>query len=327
MKIKDQVLKLLEENKGSALSGEAIAKSLSVSRNAVWKSIKLLKQEGYSISATTNRGYCLEIDNDILSKQSIEGHLSKLSRHCSITVYKSLPSTNSLLKAMAAEGAPEGSVIISEEQTAGRGRLGRSFYSPTGTGIYMSILLIPKFSIHKALFITTAAAVAVARAIEKVFPQKEARIKWVNDIYCDNKKVCGILTESSLDFEGGSFEYAILGIGINVTSPKEDFPEELKNIATSLCSTDSYTSGARSLLAAEILNSFYELYEHLEDESLLREYKSRSLLIGEKITILSREGSIPALALDIDEEFRLKVQLEDGSIKALNSGEVSIRKG
>ena len=185
MKVKDQVLKQLEDNKGTYFSGSELAAALGVSRNAVWKAIKSLEKSGYRISAVPNKGYCLNMDNDILSSWSIKQHLNHDGLN--ITVYDTISSTNDVLKEQAAQGAPHGTVIISQEQTAGKGRMGKNFYSPSKTGIYLSILVRPDIPAGESLFLTTSAAVATAKAIEDV-SDKKADIKWVNDIYISDKK-------------------------------------------------------------------------------------------------------------------------------------------
>lgn len=325
MSVKDKTLSVLENNKGNYISGADLAKELSVSRNAIWKAIKSLQNEGYNIYAVTNKGYCLSTDTDILSSQSISKYLNKKDDNFNIKFYKTINSTNSAIKELAINGEKEGTVIISEEQTEGRGRFGRKFHSPKGTGIYMSILLRPQMHASKAFLITAATAVAVAEAIESV-SDKEAKIKWVNDIYCDNKKVCGILTEASFDFESGIIDYAVLGIGINVRIPKEGFAEEIKDVATGIFEyEDSTSTYIRSRLIAEILRRFWDYYIHIEDKSFLESYKSRSILINKEVNILSSKSSEKATVLEIDNDCKLKVQMEDGSIRLLSSGEVSIR--
>ncbi len=324
MSAKQHVLAVLEENKGVSVSGAKLAGELSISRNAVWKAIKTLQEEGYSITAVTNKGYCLADDNDILSVQSITPYLTGYKDILRLEVQQSVTSTNILLKKLASLGEAEGKVLIAEEQTCGRGRMGRDFYSPSKTGIYMSILLRPKLSIEDSLFITTAAAVAVARAIEKI-TNCEAKIKWVNDIFCNGKKVCGILTEAGIDFEGGGLEYAVLGIGINVANPEGGFPTELKDVATSIISEKLYSSNVRSQITAETLNNFWQYYENISEKTFLKEYRDRSLIIGKEIIVVSGDKSQPALALDIDDRARLIVKFTDGEIKTLSSGEVSIR--
>ncbi len=324
MSAKQHVLSVLEQNKGNSVSGARLAGELSISRNAVWKAIKALQSEGYAISAVPNKGYCLSEENDILSVESITPYLADNLKELSLMVHKSVTSTNTLLKDLAGEGEKEGKVLIAEEQTGGRGRLGRKFYSPAKTGIYMSILLRPKLTVDDALFITTSAAAAVAEAIESV-TGCEASIKWVNDIYCNGKKVCGILTEAGVDFEGGGLEYCIVGIGINVARPLEDFPEELKDIADGIFETRLYSSDLRSRLAAEILNRFWGYYKEFHNKNFIKEYRERSFLIGREISVLMGDKQEKATALDIDERARLIVKLTNGEIKALSSGEVSVR--
>lgn len=324
MSAKQHVLSVLEKNKGDNISGAKLARELSISRNAVWKAVKVLQSEGYVITAVPNKGYCLSESNDILSSESITPYLSDRLRNLRIEVYKSVMSTNTLLKEMAGEGEEEGKVIIAEEQTRGRGRLGREFYSPSGTGIYMSILLRPKLTVNDALDITTSAAVAVAEAIEAV-TGSETKIKWVNDIYCNGKKVCGILTEAGVDFEGGGLEYCIVGIGINVARPLKDFPEELKDIADGIIKSGPYPSNLRSKLTAEILNHFWQYYSELQNKDFIKEYRKRSFLIGREINILTGDKKEKATALDIDDKARLIVKLDSGEIKTLSSGEVSVK--
>lgn len=326
MSIKDKTLTVLENNKGNYISGAQLAEQLSVSRNSIWKSIKSLQEDGYNICAVTNKGYCLSLDTDILSSQSISKYLSKNSNIFDITVYKTINSTNTVVKDLAIKGKEEGSVIIAEEQTEGRGRLGRKFYSPKGTGIYMSILLRPQISASESFLITTAAAVATSEAIEAV-SGRETKIKWVNDIYCDDKKVCGILTEASFDLESGGLEYAVLGIGINVKTPEKGFPEEIKDIASELFDNESFDlKDVRSKLVAEVLDRFWNYYKDIEQKTFLETYKKRSLLINKEVFIISKNSSKKALVLDIDDECRLKVKMEDGSISFLSSGEVSVKK-
>jgi len=322
MNVKTQVLEVLESNRGTFISGTELANKISVSRNAVWKAIKALEEEGYEISAIKNRGYSLSEETDILSEQSIQKYLKEYPDVFDIEVYKVIESTNNKAKALGAEGAAEGKVVLAEEQTGGKGRLGRKFFSPNGSGIYMSILLRPQVEATKALLITTAAAVAVAEAIEAV-SDKEAKIKWVNDIFIENKKVCGILTEASLGMENGGVEYAVLGIGINVKEPKGGFPEEIEDIATSVFKEAN--TDVRSQLVAQILERFWGYYQVLCDKTYMEEYKRRSFLIGKEITVISGEERRLATALEINDECQLKVRMEDGEECILSTGEVSIK--
>ncbi|NCC86245.1 MAG: biotin--[acetyl-CoA-carboxylase] ligase [Clostridia bacterium] len=323
MKVRERTLEVLENNRGNYISGEELAKELCVSRNSVWKSIRALQSYGYNISAVTNKGYCLASDSDIISAQSIQKHISKYPNTFEIVVHKTIESTNKVAKELAFQGAKEGTVIISEEQTAGRGRLGRSFFSPAQTGLYMSIILRPNLTASQSLLITTATAVAVSQAIEKV-SGKTAKIKWVNDVYCDEKKVSGILTEASFGLESGALEFVVLGIGINVKLPKDGFPPDIENIATALFEGEVSTD-VRSQLAAEVLQNFWHYYLNLAEKNFLQEYKDRSLLIGREISVVSIDNMQYAVVLEIDDDCALKVQMKDGTVSKLKAGEVSIK--
>lgn len=321
MSIKDEVLKELELHKGDYISGGELASVLGVSRNAIWKAIKVLEKNGYTIDAIPNKGYCLASDNDILSAQSISQFLNM---DLDILVEKCVTSTNTVLKEKAEQGARHGTVLIAEEQTNGRGRMGKSFYSPVGSGIYLSILLRPDIPAQEALFLTTSAAVATARAIEDV-SEKKADIKWVNDIYIEGKKVCGILTEAAFNIETGKLDYAIVGIGINICYPNDGFPPEIDDIATAIFDKSSDSVNKRSILIANLLNYFMEYYDNFEDQKYVSEYIYRSMIIGKEITVIDGQNSRDAVASKIDNQCRLKVQFDDGSEKWINSGEVSIK--
>jgi len=324
MELKQSVLAFLENNRGKSISGAKLAIELNVTRSAVWKAIKALQGEGYSILAITNKGYCLSEETDILSTESIKPFLRGQAKEMQVEVFKTIDSTNTYAKKLAQNGAVQGTVIVSEEQSAGRGRLGRSFYSPASTGIYMSVILRPKLSIEHSLLITTSVAVAVSKAIETL-ARIDTKIKWVNDIYFNEKKLCGILCEASIDFESGGLEYAIVGIGINVSTLKDEFPANLKEIATSIFPNND-AKPIRSELIAEILNNISQCYDDISNKSFLEEYKKRSFLLGQEIFVINGEKSDEATAIDIDEKAQLVVKFKDGSIKTLSSGEVSVRK-
>lgn len=222
---KERVLRALEAREGAHVSGAQLARELGVTRNSVWKAVNALRREGYHIDATTNRGYALSHEDDLLSASGIRCFLPA-DAPLLPTVRKSLDSTNAEALRRAVDGAPEGTVIVAEEQTAGRGRRGRSFFSPAGTGIYLSILVRPALAAERAHLLTCSAAVAVAEAIEAC-AGVDASIKWVNDVYCRGKKVAGILTEGSFDLEGGVLQHAVVGIGVNVRPPHAGFPAEI----------------------------------------------------------------------------------------------------
>ncbi len=322
MEIKQRVLKILEENRGSTVNGSKLAEELMVTRSSIWKAVKALQKDGYAIEAVTNKGYSLLSNNDILSAEGIAPFLRGEASDFILDVRQCVTSTNIVAKELAAKGAKEGTVVAANEQTEGKGRLGRTFYSPASTGIYFSVILRPKLNMEDALLITTAAAVAVAKAIETIAKVK-ASIKWVNDIYVEGKKVCGILTEASINFESGGLEYAVVGIGINIET--NHFPDGLNQTAGSVFKEKPFDLPVKSMLLAEVLNNLAVSMNNLTDKYYLEEYRSRSFLIGENILVLKGQRSIPAKAIEIDEKAHLVVEYEDGTKEALNSGEVSIR--
>lgn len=238
-----------------------------------------------------------------------------------VEVYDCVSSTNTLAKQRGLDHGPEGLVIAAASQSAGRGRMGRSFFSPDQTGVYFSLLLRPALSPQDSLLITTAAAVACARALERI-SGRPAAIKWVNDIYMEGRKVCGILAESC--FTGGPHaDFVVLGIGINLYSPKGGFPTDISLKAGSVLQEQS--EDLRSFLVAEVINQFLPLYECIENRAYLEEYRSRSLLTGKPITVIKSAQMLPAIALSIEDDLSLLVRYEDGTTEALSSGDVSIR--
>ena len=322
--LKSKVLKVLEENKGRTVSGAEIAKTLNLSRTSIWKAINLLRDDGYTINAVTNKGYSLEDNTDIISKEGISLYLNKDFSNVDIYIYKTTSSTNEVAKKLALSGAKHGTVVISEEQTQGKGRMGRSFYSPANTGIYMSIILRPTLTAMDSVLITTSSSVAICDAIHKV-TGIECQIKWINDIYINNKKIGGILTEASTNFESGTIDYLILGIGINFNNPKDDFPDNLKEIAGSLYKGNSNGIN-RNMLCAEILNNILSIIPKIKDFDFISEYKKRSIILNQEIMYISGGIYSKGKAIDINNDGSLVIKHDDGSIKILNSGEVSIRR-
>ena len=322
MTTKEKLLELLEENREEYLSGEELAGTLAVSRAAVWKAVKSLQQEGYPIDAVTNRGYRLSRGGDRLSAPGIRKYLKDACRELPITVVEETRSTNTALRALAEAGAPEGTVYIAQSQTGGRGRMGRSFFSPTGTGLYLSLLLRPTtWEPARAAQLTAAAAAAMCEAIREV-TGKEPGIKWVNDLLLDGKKVCGILTEASFSMESGVLEYAVLGLGVNVYPPEGGFPKELGEIAGAVLDTPG--EDVRNRLAGEFLNRFLAGYAHPEDRSFLDTYRRRSVAVGRDITVLSGGHERRAFAFGVDDDCRLLVRYDDGTEQALSYGEIRI---
>lgn len=321
MQVKDRVLAALEAQRGSYLSGQALAQTLSVSRSAVWKAIEQLREKGYPIQAVPHRGYCLAPDSPILSPQSIAHWLTVPG--LTVEVHGQVTSTNTLLRQRAEEGAGEGHVLVATAQTQGRGRRDHQFYSPPDSGLYLSILVRPDLAAKDALLLTTCAAASVALAIEDC-AGVPAQIKWVNDIFCREKKVCGILTEAALDLETGGLQYAIVGIGVNLFPPEGGFPPNLPE-AGAVFAARPQGLEARSKLAGAILDHFFTFYPQLAQRPFFDDYRSRSLVLGREVTVLEGNQTRTAVALDLDEDFSLRVQEADGTIRSLSSGEVRVR--
>lgn len=295
------------------ISGEELARKFGKSRAAVWKAIKSLSAEGYDIDAVTNKGYKLTESNNLISAESIK---AKLKKDIDVIYYPTIDSTNTQCKRLLTEGKEGVFLVTADEQTAGRGRQGKSFYSPAMTGIYFSLVIRPDTTLQNAVTATTAAAVAVCKAVEKL-TEKKPQIKWVNDVYVDGKKICGILTEAVTNFEEGIVESVIIGIGINVRTDR--FPDNASQ-AGSL-----KTSVSRSELISETVNELVQIAGG-DYKSFIDYYRSHSMIIGEKINFIQNGRVTPATAVAIDETGGLQVELENGEVTTLRSGEISIRK-
>ncbi|MBQ3378515.1 MAG: biotin--[Clostridia bacterium] len=321
MSTKHDVLDILKKNTDREMSGQQIADILGLSRAAVWKAVKALRSEGFEIEAATKRGYVLKGGADELSSQNVRSFLPDKYKDISLNVLKSVDSTNTRLKEMAASGAPSESVLIAQTQTAGRGRQGRSFYSPPNTGLYMSILLRPKGSFNDAQLATIRAAVAVRRALFNTVGI-ESEIKWVNDVYYKNKKVCGILTEAAMDFESQGVDYLVTGIGINCTTKEEQFPYDVRSVAGSI----ELKNATRAELAACVIKEFLDL-QSVPSGELINEYRSCSMMMGKRISFERAGRTYIATAVDINDSGNLVVRFPEGEKETLYSGEVHILKG
>jgi len=319
MSTKNDVLAMLMKA-DAALSGERLARKLGVSRNSVWKAIEQLRQDGYEIDAVTNRGYRLVSAPNRISEPEIARWLHSKHIGTRMELHEQLDSTNTRAKAIAATGAPHGYLVIAESQSGGRGRFGRAFFSPEHSGVYITYVLRPSLPAERAVMITSLAAVAVARAIESV-ADVDVRIKWVNDLYIDDRKVCGILCEASMDFETGQLEYAVLGIGINVATMT--FPEELEGIATSIENACG-NAVSRNRLIAEISNQLDAMYDQLETCDFMDESRARSNVIGRDVVVLRGNERFEAHVLDIDDQGRLVIRTESG-VSRVGSGEISVK--
>jgi BirA family biotin operon repressor/biotin-[acetyl-CoA-carboxylase] ligase len=236
--------------------------------------------------------------------------------------YHTIPSTNAEAKAMAVKDAPQGTILLADSQTAGRGRLGRSFHSPAGSGLYMSVILRPNCPPAELMHLTCAVGVAACDAVEEVSGIRPG-IKWINDLVLNGKKLGGILTELAMD--GSNVGYAVVGIGINCNHPTEDFPPELQDIA---CSLSSATGGVvdRAKLAAALISHLEAMNWQLFDrEVIMDRYRRDCVTIGKDVTVISGDTTTPGRALNVENDGSLLVQFHDGSIRAVNSGEVSVR--
>ena len=324
MNVKSELLRIFSENPSDYVSGEELAKRLSVSRNAVWKAVQSMRGEGYHISAVTNKGYRLDSNADVVSAQAISACFRNPGIF-HVEFRKSVDSTNTALREMADRAnLAEGFVLAADGQSAGKGRRGRGFFSPPGHGIYFSILLKIGNKTVDAALITALAAVAASMAIEEIMGITTG-IKWVNDLYLNNKKVCGILTEAVYDMESGRIETAVLGIGINVTTPPGGYPHELKDIVTALTDKHTAANNERCRLIAATLDNFMEHYRNLSELNFLNEYRKRSIIIGREVDVVSLDGSTKkAQVLKIDDRCGLVVKYKDGKTATLTSGEVRI---
>lgn len=323
MSTKERVLELLKNNSGTYFSGEELAGKLDVSRTAVWKAVKQLRADGFDINAATNKGYMIGEKSDILTLSGIKKHLNGGLGIPEVRLLDKVDSTNNYLKQPSVlDSRQDGLVVISNEQSAGRGRFGRSFYSPNGSGIYMSLLLRPhECSIQQSVKFTTMAAAAVCEALEDAGGQP--KIKWVNDIYMNGKKVCGILTEGSADLESGFLDHAVLGIGVNLYEPEGGFPEEIKDIAGGVF--HSRETDMKNRIASGILNRFYALYRDGSDYA--DRYRSRSMVIGKTVQITRGGITEQVKVTDIDSRCALIVEDMNGVSKSFTNGEISIVKG
>lgn len=350
MTTKEKVLEILTQNKEKSISGEKLAEICGVSRAAIWKAINSLREQNCQIEGTTNGGYSLHGSADIFSKEILQNELEKSYPQFSnshIECFKEIDSTNSYAKKVLIECGnlqnSEGifteawkkyhnSIFVAEKQTAGRGRLGRTFVSPAKTGIYLSVIYAPKSGILEPSKITAFSAVAVCHVIEKLYDVKP-KIKWINDIYIDGKKICGILTEGFTNFETGIIESAIIGIGINIFDNPEVFNAN-KIIGSIIGNKNSNEKNqnkksipTRCCLAANVAGETLKILEE-NQENLIEEYKNLSCTIGQTVEvhpiISDDKSSYIAKAIDIDKNAALIVQLKNGTIKALNSGEVTL---
>lgn len=322
---KQKILAMLQQSDQTYLSGEVMSKSLGISRTAISKAVNSLRQDGYQIDSAPKRGYRLISAPDCLTAGEIQPwlHVDHVGRQ--LKVFQTIDSTNNYLKHNAAD-IPDGTVVIANEQTGGRGRRGRTFQSPKDTGIYMSALVRPDLPPSEALNFTAYVAVAICEGIEAATGLTPG-IKWTNDIVLGGKKVCGILTEMSIESESGLLQHIVTGIGVNVNQKETDFPEEIREIAGSL----SMAAGQpvrRGRLAAELTNALDRMYHawlHGGGDYLER-YRRACLTVGKDVKLIRANGTVEsAFAERVDDDFALIVRHPDGRFEKISSGEVSVR--
>ena len=320
--MKTEILKMLREADGY-LSGQQLCEHLGVSRTAVWKIIGQLKAEGYRIEAVRNKGYRLLEGADVITKAELSSCLGTAWAGTELAYYESTDSTNNRARQLAEEGAPHGTLVVADSQTSGKGRRGRHWEAPSGTGVWMTLVLRPQIEPQRASMMTGVAALAVAEGIRQV-TGLEAKIKWPNDIVCGGKKVCGILTEMST--EADWIRYAIIGIGINVNI--DQFSQELEHVATSL-KRELGRSVKRSTVIGAVMAAFEKYYDIFLKTGDLSElsgtYNALSANLGRPVTVLDPAGEYGGTALGIDSQGALLVQCSEGEVRSVISGEVSVR--
>ena len=323
--MRKNIIEFLKSNKDNFISGAQIANKLGVSRAAVWKHIQELRKKGYKISSSEHNGYMLQEIPDLLMPSEIQTDLKTEIIGKNISYHITTDSTNRIAKELANGGAADGTIVVAEEQTGGKGRLGRSFFSPKYKSILMSIILKPKFLPHDAPKCTLMTAVAVAKAMIR-FNLKPA-IKWPNDLLYDGRKIVGILTEISAEMS--RINYIVIGIGINVNINRDEFPEDIRSIASSLSEVKGESVSRIDFLRA-LLEEFDKLYIEVNlngFEEILNQWRKYNITLGKKIRVIpaGSDEEFSAIAEDIDSEGALIVKTKKGTEKVY-AGDVSIRE-
>ena len=316
---------LLAQPEGAYLSGERLSEELHITRAAIWKGIQALREEGYDIESRTRLGYRLLSAPEKMTPEAIGARLSTRTVGRRILCFAQLDSTNTYAKQAAQEGGEDGLVIIADEQTGGRGRLGRVFHSPK-KGLYLTALLKPDLPPWDVIPVTALAAVAAMRAVERTCGVCPG-IKWTNDLVLNGRKIAGILTEMGVEGESGALQYVVVGIGINANETAEDFGPELESVAASLA-METGKAVNRTDLAAALIEELDRLRAALGGDmaAYLRAYRENCVTLGRDVRILRPGGGArTGRAVSIDESFALVVEYEDGTRETIRSGEVSVR--
>lgn len=320
--MKSEILAFLRQ-RGDYVSGQELCEHFGVSRTAVWKAIGQLKKEGYHIEAVQNRGYLLLSEQELFGQYELESRMNTKWAGRPVKFYDSLNSTNLQAKLDAENGAEEGTLIVADMQTAGRGRKGRSWSSPAGTNVYFTLILKPDYAVEKASMVTLVMGMAVAEGIREICGA-EAQIKWPNDIVISGKKVCGMLAEMSIERE--YIHYIVIGAGINVG--EQSFPEEIADVATSLWAECGYKV-PRAELIVSVMKSFEECYGIFREagslEPLLDRYNRLLVNKDREVRVLDPKGEFRGIARGINRTGELLVERPDGSVAEVYAGEVSVR--
>ena len=322
--MKDAVLQLLKKSRPGFISGEDICRELSVTRAAIWKHIQSLREEGYEIDARPRLGYSLIGIPDRLNAEEITDGLNSRFLGRKIYYYDIAKTTNDLAKELAGQGAPNGAIVLAEEQNSGRGRLGRYWHSPKHKGIYFSTILHPPVSLAEASQVTMVSAVALALAIRRV-TGVPAGIKWPNDLLVGGRKLCGILTEMSAEMD--RIEYLVVGAGLNVNHTGEDFTPDILDTATSL-RLESGSEQSRVALIQAMLEEFEKWYLIWLEQgfaTVLTKWKELSVSLHCPVRVFTIKESWEGWAQDVDESGALILRLPDGTLRSFISGEVSLR--
>ncbi|MBQ7453456.1 MAG: biotin--[Selenomonadaceae bacterium] len=319
------IVEMLKNAGSNFISGESIAGELGISRTAVWKHIQKLRENGYEILSRERHGYKLKDAPDLLLPSEIQIGLDTQIIGKDMHYYPSVDSTNRVAKALAYHGAADGTIIVAEEQTGGKGRLERNFFSPRGKGIWFSVIMRPNFSPHDAPKFTLMAAVAVAEAMTRF--DMQAQIKWPNDILFDGRKIVGILTEMSGEI--GKISYIVIGVGINVNISRDEFPEDLRPIAASL-----YEMTGEKISRVKFFRAVLEEFDKRSREinfsgfdKIIERWKKYNVTLGKNIRVIAAvdgSESFEGKAIDLDESGALIVETADG-LKTVYAGDVSIR--
>jgi BirA family biotin operon repressor/biotin-[acetyl-CoA-carboxylase] ligase len=324
MSTKQQLLIYLKEVKGAWVSGEFLAHKMTVSRSAIWKHIGSLKDDGYVIESSRKKGYLLRQTSDLLLTDEIrEGLKTNVFGKGEIIYFRETDSTNVRAKYLAGDGAPEGTVVVAEKQTQGRGRKGRFWFSPPGEGIYTSIILRPPISPNEAPKLTLMASVAVAEALLSLTKLK-INIKWPNDILINGRKVAGILTEISTDMD--RIDYVVIGVGVNVNTPRQSLHPDIRQTATSILMETGKPFPRIALLRAylEWLEIYYETFKTKGFDPVMNRWKNFADIIGRRISVDLMDRVRMGEVLDIDKDGFLILRDSEGTIERIISGDVTL---